>query len=61
MTVSWSETVFQAIYMILVQWILRVIWGDDLLFTHLFLKCLVRQEYYPGWQMELVAVLMLSS
>jgi len=47
--------------MIVVQWILRVIWGDDLQFTHLFLKCLIHQEYYPGWQMELVAVLMLSS
>ncbi|KAJ6865711.1 hypothetical protein NC652_037276 [Populus alba x Populus x berolinensis] len=26
---------------------------------HLFLKCLIHQEYYLEWQMELVAVLML--
>jgi hypothetical protein len=61
MTISWSEIVSQAISMILVQWILRVIWGDDLLFTHLFSKCLIHQECCLGWQMELVAVLMLSS
>ena len=56
-----QQTVFRVISMILVQWILRVIWGDDLYFTHLFLKCLIHQENYPGWQMESVAVLMLSS
>lgn len=61
MTADWLGTVFRAISMILVQWILQVIWGDDFLFTHLFLKSPIHQVYCHGWQMSLVMVLMQSS
>lgn len=36
MNANWLGTVYQAISMILVQWILLVIWVLDLLFTQLF-------------------------
>uniref|UniRef100_A0A2P2KDP3 Uncharacterized protein n=1 Tax=Rhizophora mucronata TaxID=61149 RepID=A0A2P2KDP3_RHIMU len=61
MTADWLGTVFRAISMILVQWILLVIWGGNLLFTHLFLECLIHQEYSHGLQMALVMVSMLCS